>query len=141
MPLVAELGEDDEDLVCLLAAELNVLVDRLGAAGSGLLANPDNLAGAALLDDGLAVEDLLQAGFAQLALLLCERVGELVDGRRLWIRYASRSFRRGCRCGGSQSRHQPRRQRQTEQSGSNLSHVHLPRCGYERGRSVTFRRM
>ncbi len=59
VPLVAELGENDEDLVRSLASELDVLVDRLRAARRGFRANLDDLAGTALLRRGFAVDDLL----------------------------------------------------------------------------------
>ena len=72
--LVPELGQDDEDLVGLLAGELDVLV--VGGAGARLarLADLGDLAAVAALDLRVAVDDLLQRRLAQLAPLLLRGV-------------------------------------------------------------------
>ncbi|KQX61947.1 hypothetical protein ASD06_15550 [Angustibacter sp. Root456] len=96
MPLVPELREDHEDVVGLLAGQLDVLVGLRAAAGQALaavslslLTHLDDGAAAAGHGLGLTGDDLRQGCLAQLAPLALEGVGELVGrlgsarGRRL----------------------------------------------------------
>jgi hypothetical protein len=78
--LVPELGQHDEDLVGLLAGELDVLVlGRLALPGR-CAADLDDLAGPPPLRRELAGDDLLDRDLAQLAPLLLGRSGQVVDG-------------------------------------------------------------
>jgi hypothetical protein len=87
VPRVAELGEDDEDLVGLLAAQLDVLIDA-GLLGLGvatltalaLLADLDDRAGSTLLRRRLAAQDLRDRDLTGFAPLVLQRVRQLVGG-------------------------------------------------------------
>jgi len=76
--LVAELGQHDEDLVGLLAAELDVLVDV--SPRPVAVADLDDRARPALLRRGPARQDLRQRDLTTVAPLVLHRVGQLVRG-------------------------------------------------------------
>jgi len=78
--LVAELGQHDEDLVGLLAAELDVLVDV--ALAPIAIPDLDDRARSALLRRRLALQDLGEGDLTRIAPLVFQRVGQLVGGRR-----------------------------------------------------------
>lgn len=105
VPLVAELGQYDEDPVGLLPGQLDVLVDlalsvllALGAAGLG--AELHHRAGAALLRLASAVQQLRQGFLAELAALVLQRAGQVVGGRH-FRGFRRRSGRIPRRCGAT----------------------------------------
>jgi len=126
--LVAELHEQHEQLVGVLAGELDVLVDLLrllrplgalcGCGGALRLAHLDHGAVADLLGLGLSLEHGGDGRLAQLSLLVGDGVGQAVArAGSLWL--AEHCPGRGLGGGGGRDRHahrhpQPRGERQAE---------------------------
>ena len=119
MARVPELGQDHEDLVRLLARELDVLVLAVGAR------DLDDLARAAPAHLRVARDHLLERDLAQRAALLLGRVRQLVHRRAL---YRGPVRRRRRTRAERERRRQPCSKCQASQPGSNLPHSASQGC-------------